>query len=366
MKQVYNKYISIVLLFICTSVFAQKEILTNKSIIDMVNYGFDEPTIISMINASDVNFNLSIADLKELKDAGVDQTIITTMINRPCLKKEYSASLSGIYIKNDEKLLKIYPSAFSGSQINTLAAAFTYGFASSDIKATLFNSHSKNFISTRTPDFYFYFNSNAQASLREWLFSAASSPYEFILVKLNINGDKRELSTGSVNAFAGHKTGISSEMAIPFEVVQLSDNEFKVTPQKPLKPGEYCFIYQGTVPQDKSNIHTVFDFTITDQFTCTPKFLIGDEVWIKVYTIPSKVQIIDCKEINGCIFYTIMYKSGVYQDVQESICFSSKEEAKNGKQMFKSYEELEQEVIEKDKEIHRLKMELYKSKSCEK
>lgn len=54
--------------------------LTNQDIILMTRSRFDDATIVKTIQAFDTNFDLSVAALMKLKDAGVAQTVIQAML----------------------------------------------------------------------------------------------------------------------------------------------------------------------------------------------------------------------------------------------------------------------------------------------
>lgn len=66
----------------------------------------------------------------------------------------------------------------------------------------LSNEHSTNIIETNIPDFRFFFNNTKQmentSKASNWRFTVASSPHEFVLVKLNKQkGEKRVKDWGN-------------------------------------------------------------------------------------------------------------------------------------------------------------------------
>jgi hypothetical protein len=133
--------------------------------------------------------------------------------------------------------------------------------------------HSNNVIKTSTPEFTFIFDPSVtevdnmqndqgnQAGYFNWWFRMASNPNEFVLVQLTIKDRKnlREVITGK-NSWISSSSGIDPKYALSFNIETLEGNKFKVTPNA-LEPGEYCFIYQGAVPQGRDN-QSVFDFSI--------------------------------------------------------------------------------------------------------
>lgn len=248
---------------------AQESILTNKEVIEMLELGFEEDLIITKIETSRTNFNTNISELKKLKERGASSNIISAMMKQEKEAPEDERVQSGIYFMAHGDMIKILPSVFSASKTNTLAAGLTYGIASAKVKSIINNKCSRNVINNELPAFYFFFTPSDVNSLNgqgglDWWFKTATSPNEFVLVKLISNDRKnnRELETGSVNIYAGSKVGIDSKKAIAFSIEQVSNTEFIVSPDSPLEPGEYCFFYQGAIPQGGMNNQSVFDFSI--------------------------------------------------------------------------------------------------------
>jgi hypothetical protein len=59
---------------------SKKEILTNASIIELVQLGFSEGVLSEKIRQSECNFDTSMSGLKQLKAAKVSETIIALMM----------------------------------------------------------------------------------------------------------------------------------------------------------------------------------------------------------------------------------------------------------------------------------------------
>lgn len=267
-----NKTLLIILatLFINITAFAQNEKLTNQSILDMIELGFSEDVILTKIKTSDVDFDTSIDALKELKSKGVGDAIIMSIMNGDKKQEETKGDITenrtGIYINNNGQYTKILPTVFSGSKTNTLGASFSYGIASAKIKSVMNNAESTNVITTDTPEFWFYFaqkdNDSFNVGASNWWFASATSPNEFALVKLNKKKNKRELVTGKVNVYSGTSIGVDEKYTIPFSIEIINDFTYKVVPKETIEPGEYCFFYQGTIPQGGFTNQSVFDFSI--------------------------------------------------------------------------------------------------------
>lgn len=259
-------------LFLVTSfsVFAQ-ETITNESVIQMVELGFDDYMIMDKINTADVKFDASISALGKLKDAGVSSEVLSLIMAK---SKQNTKSKTGIYYTTadgEDKLVQ--PSVFSGANSNAVAQKLVSGLINSKQKAQLPKTQSNNVIRQSQPEFTFIFDPSVtevdnmqtgqgnDAGFLNWWFRMASNPNEFVLVKLTVKEKKnlREVITGK-SSWITSSSGIDPKYALNFSIEEIEGNKFKVTPDT-LEPGEYCFIYQGAVPQGRDN-QSVFDFSI--------------------------------------------------------------------------------------------------------
>lgn len=314
---------------------AQNEVLTNNSITDMLELGFVNDVVVTKINTSKTDFDTSIQALKALKDKGVSNEIIVAMMNAgkqdEVAKSTEEKNRSGIYFKVGDGYKKIFPTVFSGTKTSTLGAAFTYGIADAKIKSTMIGLHSKNIIDTNIPEFYFYFDNREKTSFAagatNWWFTVASSPNEFMLVKLKSKKGRREIETGKVNLYAGNSIGIDDDDMIKFDIEVINEREFKVVPQTPLIPGEYCFFYQGTVPQGGFSNQSVFDFSIPESCKIEHKYQIGDYVWVLKEGKPKEMWIMNIYAKKDGIYYMLQHRgSWKLLEYNELDCFSSKKE----------------------------------------
>lgn len=258
------------ILFSSLIAFGQDKI-NNNSVIQMVEAGLDNEVIISVIGNSEVAFDVSPAQLGELKAKGIPGAIVAEMIKANSKQASLEAQKAGIFFLDAEgKEVRIMPTVFSGTKTSTAAAAFSGGLANANVKSTLNGAQSQNKITPGQQEFFFYFNANAQSNfndvggISDWWFKQASSPTEFALVALESNPRKNERSvkTGKVNAIGGMNVGINSRDIIQVTVEKVGNTSYKVVPKDPLEPGEYCFFYQGTVPQGGLTNQSIFDFTV--------------------------------------------------------------------------------------------------------
>lgn len=325
-------------------VWAQEEILTNKSILDMLELGFTSDVVVGKIQTTKSSFDTTVEALKDLKEKGVDNAIIIAMMHSQKTEqekaKENKTEKTGIYVKSGDEYKKIYPTVFSGTKTNTLGAALTYGLADAQIKSTLNGEHSQNVVENISPEFYFYFDDThtSELSIRatNWWFSVASSPNEFVLVKLNSKGRKREMEIGKVNLYAGNSVGVDEKNIVKFDIEVLNENVFKVTPVWLLEPGEYCFYYQGIVPVGGYSNQAVFDFSIpyNAKFELLANPTIEDKkgkfVWVYNNGKSKMYVIVECRRGKNELYYGLAKNEDSPVDffVKESECYNSKKELK--------------------------------------
>ena len=168
-----------------------QEVITNASIIQMKELGFDETIILSKINSSDVDFDASISALSKLKKSGVSSEVIALVMQ----KAEFSTkSKTGIYyLAADDSLKPILASVFSGTNQNAVAQQLVSGLINAKVKSQLPKRTSNNVITSRSPEFTFIFDPDTSAdnmqnfqgkspNLFNWWFRVATSPNEFVLV----------------------------------------------------------------------------------------------------------------------------------------------------------------------------------------
>lgn len=82
-----KKALSITLLFVC-SVFAQNEVLTNADIIEMAKAGLGAKVILEKIKSSTCDFDDLAKSLIELKKAGVEDEVISEIIEKSKKQRE--------------------------------------------------------------------------------------------------------------------------------------------------------------------------------------------------------------------------------------------------------------------------------------
>lgn len=314
--------------------FAQSA-LTNKSITDMHEIGLSEDIIVAKISTSGSNFDTSVEALKALKEKGIGSNIIVAMIQAGIstqAEDKENSNKPGIYFKNENEYKKIHPTTFSNAKTNTLGSATTPHISNTKIKAVLTNEHSSNVIKTNAPEFHFYFgNSEGITTVSKssnWWFYAASSPNEFVLVRMVSKKNNRELKTGEIDLYSGNFIGVESKDIIMCSIEPMSETEFRVMPQTLILPGEYCFFYRGATPYGYSNNQAVFDFSIPMDCKIENKYNIDDSVWIIKDGKPQKKEVMSVYIKSDGIYYSLRTRSSWKgEEYKENQCYPTKEEA---------------------------------------
>lgn len=256
----------------------------------MVSLGLSDDVVIDKIHAAEAtDFDTSVSGLTALKAAKVSDAVIRAMINphpvaavAPIQAVAASPTVSvntdpndpdaphdpGIYIdantRNGRQLTLLEPTVYTqGKSGGMFKSAMTYGIAKMKWKAVVRGGHAGTKTSDTGAVFYFYFEEKG-AGLSHASFGGVSTPNEFTLLRLEVKGDTRETVVMKVNAF-GSSSGTDEKNTIPFTHTKLKPGVYKVVPNAPLKPGEYCFLSAesaGAFAPGAAAANRVFDFGI--------------------------------------------------------------------------------------------------------
>lgn len=274
MKAIMFMLLAILSIYTCAQ--SQDEILTNQTIIQLTKIGLQPSVIISKINSSQTNFDVSTDALINLGNNSVSAEVINEMMKVHSKNKSSELSMKdannpfamhapGIYYYNpndpEKQLRKVDPTVVGSTETHS---ASYYGFGGGGSKSNISGGESKFRIYETTPTFFFYFEENSNPLMSNWWFATATSPNEFALVKLDASKKSRSFQTGRVSAgggYSGGTSGIPEKVKLPFEYNEISTGIYQVTFTSPLKPGEYCFVYASSAPDRFSN-NKVFDFGI--------------------------------------------------------------------------------------------------------
>ena len=94
-----------------------------------------------------------------------------------------------------------------------------------------------------------------------YFYGSSFNPNEFVLVKLESNGESREMVTGEVGML-GFKNGIREEDQVKITATKLDGGIYKVVSAKSLKPNEYGFINAASGVSVLANGVRLWDFGV--------------------------------------------------------------------------------------------------------
>lgn len=263
-----NLFLSFSLLAACGA-WAQST-MTNKDLIQMGQLKMGDAIIISQIESSTNEFDVSTPALLEMKKAGLSDAVIAKVISAGKDETKRAVDLNdplaphrpGIYYFDDSgKMVELLPTISSQTKSKgQLAQRFSYGFAKATTVASLSGDAARlQLPAART--FYFYFNQQSSSFNQNLIpfygFQQASSPNEFTLAKLDEKEGSRELEVGGYSVLGG-ASGIHEKHTRPFSIEQIAPGVFKVTPDA-LADGEYGFVYTGATAH---GMERVFDFGV--------------------------------------------------------------------------------------------------------
>ena len=243
-----------------TAVPAQDEVMTNDEVIALSKAGLSPGIIIGKIRSGTSNFDLSTDALIKLKQSGVSDDIVATMLeaksgrstssttgttmaggddpNNPMSKHSY-----GIYLYEvrgeQRKMTQLAPNVSAQNRTGgTFTSSLTYGIGKVKVKSNLPGRNASLQIKDSQPVFYFYLDVSSGGL--NTASGIPSTPNEFAMVRFNQRSDNREVTIGKMNAFGG-KGGLSDEYVVQFNAEDMGNGVYRVTPSGPLRAGEYAF-----------------------------------------------------------------------------------------------------------------------------
>jgi len=226
--------------------------LTNQDVISMTQLGLSEDVIIAKIRAASaaeadaVSFDTSVDGLKALKSAKVPDSVIKVMINpAPPATTVVAASTPmtidpnlpppevGVYWKDGSNFVLTQGQALTNMKVGGKAGSmFTYGLRNQHWDGFVEGPTSRNVVRERHPTFYLYVPDGSDSS-------------DYVLIKLNKKGNRREFQVGSFGGITGGKSGVKRDKEVPFKADHVGIRTYKITLDADLRPGEYGF-FMGT------------------------------------------------------------------------------------------------------------------------
>ena len=222
---------------------------TNDDVISLVQLSLAEDVVVAKIRAinetdpASLRFDTSVDGLKQLKSANVPDGVIRVMINPgppPATVIAAAAPLTldpnlpppevGVYWKDESRFVLIEGQMLSNAKVGGKAGSmFSYGFRGMHWDATLKGANSDHVVRDHKPVFYLYVPDGSSSS-------------DYVLLRLNKKGDRREFQVGTMaGKFGGGKAGLKADKEIAFEAEHVGIRTYKVTLRQDLNPGEFAF-----------------------------------------------------------------------------------------------------------------------------
>lgn len=225
---------------------------TNQDVLEMAKLGLSDDVIIAKIRKAceegtdRVSFDTSVEGLKALKAGNVSDSVIKVMINPVPPAPAVVAGANpitidpglpppevGVYWRDQGKFVLLQGQAVSSTKAGGKAGSmFTYGLRGQHWDATIEGHTSKNVVRHRQPVFFLYVPDGTDSS-------------DYVLLKLNQKGDRREFQIGSFGGVTGGKSGVKKDKEVQFHAEHVGIRVYKLALEDALKPGEYGF-FMGT------------------------------------------------------------------------------------------------------------------------
>ncbi len=215
------------------------EEINNNRVIELTKMGLDDEIVIARIKTGQPKFSLADEDLVSLKKSGVSGKVIAAMLD--------ASVLTAAAVKIDGKKCELHTlgQAKVGGR---LGRAFTYGIKSVKQKAYLQGQHSTVVVSP-TPIIEIEIPPNDTID-------------NYLVVKMDKKGDRRELEVGSSGGIVGAKAGLRAESIIKTSSENISGRRFKLSCQEKIKKGEFILYVVGSADAIKGIYGKGYDFTV--------------------------------------------------------------------------------------------------------
>ncbi|MGA7887568.1 MAG: hypothetical protein WCA44_17655 [Acidobacteriaceae bacterium] len=219
----------------CAFAFSQQP-LNNDAVVKMVKVGIDDATIVTMIQNSPGQYDLSTDALIALRKDGISDKLIGAMAARnaappppPAADAMYANLDIGVYWHNKGAWTLIPTEVVNWKTGGVLKSTFSQGLVKEDTNGHLNGAASPTQLNTplefliRTPD------------------GVEATDYQ--LVRLHQKKNAREFRTMTGGVF--HSSGGDTRDAVAFQQTRIAKRTYKISLPDNLPPGEYAFLAPG-------------------------------------------------------------------------------------------------------------------------
>lgn len=279
------------------AVKASTPVTPNDELIKLAKAGLSEDILLAVVAKADKSkYDISADGLLKLKVGGVSDKVIASILGisvatpapapapvqppapAPTSTTQHigvsldgpsTQSLegreAGIYLMNGAELEQLEPSVYSGGKTGNKFWGSVTSLVPTSVKAVVRSARANQRLQSSTPTFYFFFEvrgaglSNTGSAMSGFN-NSASSPNEFVLVRMKVSTDEREVVIGKSSAFSD-RNGVPSKDTVDFVIKKIKQGVYEVKPRNPMTAGEYCFFYAaGTA--NEGGVGKVFDFGV--------------------------------------------------------------------------------------------------------
>lgn len=214
------------------------EKITNANIVGMAKAGLPQSVIIKTIESSDAKFDVSANAMILLKKQGVTNDVIAAMVEKtkgsslPVKSSNPVSKLPSLDLIN-----QLYTYQKTTGSVTPLEKTFAamkaktkfLGYGGASVVLTVDGEKSPVRIADTASTFIIH--------------TSGISPSDFALYKLTVEKKKRQAIMQKINSgFKGFgSTATEAGSTLPFNVTQLKEGIFQLTPTTPLLKGEYFF-----------------------------------------------------------------------------------------------------------------------------
>lgn len=239
--------------------------LTNLDVVLMATSKFDDVTIQKVIESREVNFDLSVTALVKLKDAGVSQGVIQTMLDRDLFRANESAvaenspppeppaTATETPLSREQLAVKLGPGTYywsDGTWIPLQQLTSSGGGAKHTTVAAVFGLLPQTVLTFRDPKAPLQIHEN-QPLFCVRLYDAPPGTLgvpptptvrDVAIARLDQKPDHRELQVTSGSYIYTYKTGITADRLASVNITSLDAATALINPKAPLRAGEYLIM----------------------------------------------------------------------------------------------------------------------------